>query len=82
MKNIDKYVEKKKKRLNSIFSEIADGRKWSMSFCDNFISTIVEDCQTKVNIKIFDEIDTVHYYTDRKRMFKRKLKEAGVEVEE
>lgn len=71
-KQREEYIDEKVHELwnKQSFKEIRD-----------IIRTIIGDCKPKVSIKIFDEIDTVHYYTDRKRMFKRKLEDAGMEVE-
>jgi len=51
-------------------------------WCEDCVEKLVNRMRKpKVSIKIFDEIDVVHYYKDRKRIFKEKLEEAGVEVE-
>ena len=79
-KSNEEYVEEKLREMMLNFYSNNTNYEDEKNGCENIIRQIVEDCKVKVDIKIFDEIDRVYYYTDRRRIFKEKLIEAGVEV--
>ena len=84
MKDLDKYVEEKARELIDKIDDVYPALR-SITYWENFVISIVEDCKPKVGSKAIGKMVKKYFNTTHPEIInhgiKEMLEEVGLEVE-